>query len=359
MSATVKSLAGHVMETLWGRFVALPQSPAPVPVRSEEPRMKTFTRRLLATAATLLLGAGIQAAPAAAAEPGPELQTPVAVLDQALSCSSDVAHASKTPVLLVHGTFSDPSETWSWGYQRVLSAEGYPVCTVTLPERATIDMQTTVEYVVHAIRRVNEDSGRKLSIVGHSQGGVLPAWALRFWPDLAARVDDNIALAGPQTGTKLASALCSAGSCPDIARQLAVGSDWMSALTRKPIDSSVSFTSIGSHGDEVVFPAPEATRFPGATNVMVQDLCPGRPVGHIGLLADAAAYALVTDALTHNGPADPGRVGGQVCVQGTYPGLDPVGMGDLLETGIAGLTAFATLPYTPHEPALRDYAVSG
>ncbi|MER6969963.1 alpha/beta fold hydrolase [Nocardioides sp. NPDC000445] len=321
--------------------------------------MKILLKRTAAILAVLFVTAvGVSSAPAAA-HSGPALQTPGTTLQQALSCTSGLSKATKTPILLVHGTFTTPSETWTWGYQRALSAKGHPVCTVTLPQRATIDMQTTVEYVVHAIREINDVSGREVSIIGHSQGGVLPTWALRFWPDLPDRVDDFVALAGPQNGTGFADALCAPSRCPDLMHQMVTGSKWMTALRRQSLDSSVSFTSIGSNSDEVVFPAPIATNFPGATNLLVQDVCPARVVGHIGMLSDAATFALVIDALTHTGPANETRVSRSVCLHSDYPGIDYAGRSSLLATGIAGLTAFATLPHTSHEPALRDYAVTG
>ena len=259
-------------------------------------------------------------------------------------------------MLLVHGTFTNPEETWSWGYQRVLRAAGHPVCTVTLPHRAEIDLQISVEYVVHAIRTAHSRSSKEIAVVGHSQGGVLIPWALRFWPDLVGMVDDAIALAGPQQGTDLGTVLCVAGRCPDVVWQMRTGSNWTTALGSGPIPGAVSFSSIGSYLDELVFPAPRATTFPGATNVIVQDACPLRPVDHALMLSDAAVHALVMDAIDHPGPVRPERVARSVCALADYPGLDPLGRTQLLNTAIALASAFGTLPYTAHEPPLRDYA---
>ncbi|GAB3378628.1 esterase/lipase family protein [Amycolatopsis echigonensis] len=311
---------------------------------------------VLATLFTALVSALITV-PASAAS-GPVLQEPTSSLSQALSCSADVSSPAKTPVILVHGTFTTPEETWRWGYQRALRTAGYPVCTVQLPHRAEIDMQVSVEYVVHAIRSVYSSAERKVSVIGHSQGGGLIPWALRFWPDLAAEVDDAIALSGPQDGTRLANGVCVPGRCPDVAHQLSAGSKWMRALVREPLDG-VAFTSIGSYSDEVVFPAPTATRFPGATDIFVQDVCPDRLVGHLGMLSDAVAYALVADALTHAGPAMPARVAASTCFATDLPGLDQAGRARLLNTAVAAAGAFYSLPCTPSEPPLRDYALAG
>jgi triacylglycerol lipase len=244
------------------------------------------------------------------------------------------------------------------GLQRVLRASGHPVCTVALPHRAELDLQVSVEYVVHAVRAAHSRSGRRIAVIGHSQGGVLIPWALRFWPDLAGMVDDAIALSGPQGGTDLGNVLCLAGRCPDVAWQMRTGSAWTTALTAEPLPAAVSFSSIGSRTDQVVFPAPHATRFPGAANVLAQDICPLRPIGHLGMLSDAAVHALVMDAITHPGPVQPERVSRTVCALVDYPGLDAVGRARLLDTGTAIAEAFATLPYTTAEPPLRDYAAN-
>jgi hypothetical protein len=69
---------------------------------------------------------------------------------------------------------------------------------------------------------------------------------------------------------------------------------------------------------------------------------------------DAVAYALASDALDNDGPADPERIPADVCAQPYMPGIDPVtGPG-------AGLQAFyddesSTGPETPSEPPLACY----
>ena len=109
----------------------------------------------------------------AAALPGPPLQTPVATLAAAVSCSPDLASSTKPPVLLVEGTFNEtPQQDFGWNFMQVLPRAGYPVCTVALPGRSLGDMQTTVEYVVYAIREIAQRSGRKVSVIGQQSGSV-------------------------------------------------------------------------------------------------------------------------------------------------------------------------------------------
>jgi hypothetical protein len=59
-----------------------------------------------------------------------------------------------------------------------------------------------------------------------------------------------------------------------------------------------------------------------ASNIAIQDICPGRYVEHIQAVYDAVYYAVVMDALTHPGAADPSRIDRSVCLQGAMPGVD-------------------------------------
>jgi triacylglycerol esterase/lipase EstA (alpha/beta hydrolase family) len=63
---------------------------------------------------------------------------------------------------------------------------------------------------VFAIRRMHRLSGQKVSIVGHSHGGMNFRWALRYWPDVRQMVDDAVSLAGNNHGTETVNAL---GAC--------------------------------------------------------------------------------------------------------------------------------------------------
>jgi triacylglycerol esterase/lipase EstA (alpha/beta hydrolase family) len=318
-------------------------------------RRRGFT---LVGLASIVALTGVAVLPAGATAVGPPLRIPVATLQAGLVCSDDLAGATKTPILLVPGTLESTEQAYSWGYHKALRAEGFPVCTVDFPDRGIGDMQTTVEYVVHAVRTMAATSGRKISMIGHSQGGLLEAWALRFWPDLPALVDDAISLSSPYSGTQLANdVVCGLGFCSSLAWQIRRGSDWVKAVGRAPIAAGPSFTSIGSTTDEGVYPAPAATVLSGATNLMFQDLCPGRLVGHATALADAAGYALVMDALTHAGPADLTRTGTSSCGSVTLPGANLLDMTRLIGIIPAAIDFLLEGLTTWSEPPLREYAI--
>lgn len=227
-------------------------------------------------------------------------------------------------MLLVHGTWSDPKDNWSWGYRRVLPTTGHPTCTVRLPEFAFGDAQRSAEYVVHAIRRVAERAQRKIALLGYSQGGMLTNYALRWWPDLGSKVDDNIGLSAVYGGSLYFSKLC-AVRCFPAARQMRLGSDFLTAIDGRPLPVGPSYTAIYSSVDEFVLPQPQASTLPGARNIAVQSICPGRPAEHVVMSGDAVAYALVLDALRNPGPAAAGRVPFLTCLQLLMPGADLVG----------------------------------
>lgn len=58
----------------------------------------------------------------------------------------------------------------------------------------------------------------------------------------------------------------------------------------------------------MVTPSKENAQLPGATAIEVAQLCPLRPVLHVLITTDAAAFALALDALGHDGIASVSRV---------------------------------------------------
>ena len=290
---------------------------------------------------------------ASAAVPGPPLHEPVSKLAAALKCSADLKSPDKTPVLLVHGTGATVSEDWGYNYAKILPREGYPVCTVQLPFRAMTDVQLNVEYVVYAIRTMAKRSGGKVSVLGHSQGAFLPTYALRFWPDLASKVDDFIGFAGTYTyGTDFSHVLC-ATPCTQAFRQLTPGSRFLTAIVKKPIPPGPSYTGFSTRLDEVVIPQPMASNLvaPGATNYILQDLCPLDTAEHLLIVGEKPFVQLTMDALKHPGPASLARAGNVSC------GLIPETPQVLPSLGTFAIGAITTNVGQPSfaEAPLRDY----
>jgi len=137
-----------------------------------------------------------------AADEDPTYSVPETLMLRALACSAEFTHLDEhEPVLLVHGTSGTPEETWSWNYAENLPALGFDVCWVRIPNRAFSDQQESAEYVVYAIKWMYARAhGRKIDVMGHSQGGLLPRWGLRWWPSTRDMVDDFVPMAGPSHG---------------------------------------------------------------------------------------------------------------------------------------------------------------
>jgi triacylglycerol lipase len=273
---------------------------------------------------TQLLLLGLFPGAARASSPGPALRIAVGEAAVALSCPDRFQDAHE-PLLLIHGTTYTAKQAWSWNYGKVLPAQGYDVCTVQLPDLARADIQRSTEFVVSAIRTIAARSGRKVDLVSFSQGPMEARWALKWWPDLRALVDDSIMLAAPNHGFAEGAVFCTP-SCIAPFWQMREGSTFIRALNDgDETPGDVSYTSVYSRTDQFVQPSlpnDGTASLIGGTTIAVQDVCPNRPVEHIGVVPDAVVYAIVMDAITHAGPASLRRIDPSVCHQDLMPGVD-------------------------------------
>ncbi len=278
--------------------------------------------------------------------------------------------------LLNPATGVTAKQNYSWNYERAFTAQGRPWCAVTMPHSTLVDIQTSGEYLVYAIRHEYALAGRRIAVMGHSQGGMSMRWALRFWPDTRRMVDDVIGMAGSNHGTTTVG-FCVVGvtRCTPAVWQQAAAADFIAALnSRAETFAGISYTEIYTHRDEVVRPnGAHGTDASSAvstgrgiiTNVATQDVCPSDVYEHLLVgTVDPVTYALVMDALDHRGPAQPGRIDPSVCRQVYQPGVDPANAQNLIQVflGLPGLAAVQTpdvnlvgAPEVPAEPALRCY----
>ena len=175
-------------------------------------------------------------------------------------------------------------------------------------------------------------TGRKVAMIGHSQGGSMPRWALKWWPSARNATRSYIMLAGANHGIITGSLVSSLAGIPGLSLlpvglfpasfyQFAIGSHFVEALNNgDETPGDIVYTSIYSgFYDELIQPvAPVPTaavdwnqESPKVANILLQDTCPGRFVDHATIgLTDAMTFQLVLDALTHDGPADVTRSGG-------------------------------------------------
>jgi hypothetical protein len=317
--------------------------------------MRRFLLPVLAvvTAAGLLPGAG-----GADVDTGPELSVAAADLEATLECFGDVDGAQRDVVILVPGTTVHPRTNFSMAWTPAFDALGYPYCWVVTPERGMADIQVSSEHVVHAIREVHRRSGRNVDIIGHSQGGTNPRWALRWWPDTRAMVDDYIGIAPSAHGGKSVNTMCMDGDCPPAIWQQTYMSNFVRAMnsdgeTFPGIDYTVAWTAY----DEFLTP-PESTTIDGAVNIKLQDICPADTSEHVAIGAyDPVTYAIAMDALDHDGPADPARIDRAVCAQTLAPYVNPVTFpADYAKAWAEIWYQLLTYPQVDEEPPLKPYA---
>ncbi|WP_182378254.1 lipase [Nocardioides sp. WS12] len=308
-------------------------------------------------------GAGSQVGAASAhalggGDTSPVLRTPRARLDAAVRCSRLANRSNPRPtVLLVHGTASAPEEVWGWAFERQLTADGYGWCDVRLPKRALGDFTVAAEYAVHAARVAHRRSGRKVALVGHSQGGAMVLWVAKFWPDVARHASDVVPIAGPLRGTTVANGLCALRRCAPVAWQMSRGGHTMRALERAPLPKGLAVTSIATRLDELITPQPSASSGRGISTILVQDVCPGHVAEHALLSSDPVAYALMIDATSHRGTARAARVGKRVCSRAVLPKADLVASLSFAPITVSFTTGLLNpLTWTDREPALPPYA---
>lgn len=325
-------------------------------MRTSPSSRRRWTARTATVVLAAVLGVAVVAPPASASS-DPAFQTPQATLDAALRCPATFSHPSREPVLLVHGTGMTYEEAWSWGYADALTSMGYDVCGVELPSYGLTDMQVSSEYVANAILRINQATGHKVDVVGHSQGNLEIRWAVKYWTAAQAVVDDVVMLGSPSHGGLPANGMCVLSLCNPAAWQMSAGSDFLAALNSgDETPGSISYTSVYSRTDEVIVPWTTAVT-QGAQNIAIQDVCPLRTVLHVGLLYDAVAFRLTLDALSHAGPAQPSRIPFTTCLSAVAPGVTAADITVL--NGVVGpliAARIALAPMTLREPALQPYA---
>jgi hypothetical protein len=287
------------------------------------------TRRSWALRLVLPAGAGLAAATnllpgvgAATPANGPELAVAPADLEASLACPHRIEGSHRDVIILVTGTAVHPRTNFGMSWIRAFEALGYPYCYVVTPHAGMDDIQVSSEHVVYAIREVRRRSGRKVDVLGVSQGGTSPRWGLRWWPDTRALVDDYTGIAPSSHGGKAFKTMfCGDGDCAPSSWQQSYGSNFVRAMnsggeTFLGIDYTVAWTAY----EEFLTP-PESSMIAGATNIKVQDICPANTSEHLAIgTYDPVAYAVSMDALDHDGPADPARIDHAVCAQAaTYP----------------------------------------
>ncbi|HTE63568.1 MAG TPA: alpha/beta fold hydrolase [Solirubrobacteraceae bacterium] len=268
------------------------------------------SRRLLVLLLVLFAGGagfgfGFGAAHRHGADRHAALRPPPPTVMDSRACRPPAQHPE--PVVLLHGTFA----TTSWRLiGPALARRGYCVFTFDYGYYGTGEIvQSARELAGFVDRLLARTHARRVSIVGHSEGGMMPRYYIRFLGG-ARKVGDLIGLSPSNHGTENPLALQGAAmGCTACAQQMAIGSAFLDRLnagdeTPGPVDYTVVQTAY----DEVVLPYTSAfVRGPGArvTNVTLQRRCPRDDTGHLAIPTDPVALQWVENALARPGPADP------------------------------------------------------
>src|SRR3954452_5569525 len=141
------------------------------------------------------------------------------------SCRPSAAHP--VPVVLVHGTFANSAGSWTL-VDTTLRADGYCTFALDYGNNATGAIEQSAQQLSDFVDQVLAATGAsKVSIVGHSQGGMMPRYyAKNLGGD--AKVDDLVGLAPSNHGTTQQAAKY-ATNCPACNEQYA-GSPFLTAL---------------------------------------------------------------------------------------------------------------------------------
>jgi triacylglycerol esterase/lipase EstA (alpha/beta hydrolase family) len=235
------------------------------------------------------------------------------------SCQPSAAHPR--PVVLVHGTFADMSDSWQ-ALSSLLHNHGYCVFALNYGDHGGSgaigvygvgDIAESASQLSAFLNRVLTATGAaKVDLVGHSQGGMMPRYYLKYLGG-AAKVHTLVGLAPSNHGTTvnglftLGSYFPGAngffGACPACEEQEA-GSAFMTELNAGgETVPGVEYTVIESRYDEVVTPYTSAfLSGSNVTNILLQQQCPLDAGEHLSMPYDHIADA---DVLTALDPAHP------------------------------------------------------
>jgi triacylglycerol esterase/lipase EstA (alpha/beta hydrolase family) len=270
-------------------------------------------KRLIRPLAALCLAAAATVVPATAARAADTAAAPSRGWND-YSCKPSSAHPR--PVVLVHGTLANSVDNWL-GLAPYLVNRGYCVYSLDygqLPGVAFFNglgpIEKSAEQLDAFVDRVLAATGAaEADLVGHSQGGMMPRYYLKFLGG-AAEVNALVGIAPSNHGTTLsgltgllpyfpgAGDLLSAAT-PALADQV-VGSPFLTKLNAGgDTVPGVTYTVLATKYDEVV--TPYRSQFlsgPNVRNIVIQDLCALDLSEHaaIGLL-DRIAFHEVVNAL--------------------------------------------------------------
>ncbi len=293
-------------------------------------RVKTM---MLATAAAGVIAFAIPAG-ASAALPVPyggealgdfafnEVFAPTSVSGANNNCKPSAAHPY--PVVLVHGTVEDEGSNWVT-LAPLLSNAGYCVYALNYGETllsfgGRVDALNYIEKGAEELASfvnsvLSKTKASKVDIVGHSQGGLMPNYYIKFLGGAAkVRRADRARAEQPRHdaqravklindipgGSFFAGSLAQLLGAPSLIQQ-EIGSTFETHLFSGGVVSPlVKYVVIESTHDEVVTPYTNAFLEAGANvrNITIQSQCPNDKTEHIGMIEDSPSLQNVLNQLS-------------------------------------------------------------
>lgn len=224
------------------------------------------------------------------------------------------------PVVLVHGSDSNAYLDWA-GLAPRLQARGICVYAMNYGHvdgkgNAQTPIAQSSAELAEVVAQVREQTGAdKVDLVGFSQGAAVTRHFVNILGG-AEHVDQWVGLASPTYGgtfygvgallSKIPGGNGSIGTMLGPALpELIVGSPFLTELNADgDTRPGVRYTTITTKYDEMIQPhTNEFLTGPGATNILIQDLCPANKIGHMNLPYDRFAQDLVIQTLDPTAPA--------------------------------------------------------
>ncbi|WP_283134975.1 esterase/lipase family protein [Rhizohabitans arisaemae] len=218
------------------------------------------------------------------------------------------------PVVLVHGTFEDMASNWGTLSPK-LKAGGHCVFALnyghlrgTGPLQAMGDIAQSAQQLSDFVDKVLTETGAsKVDLVGHSQGGMMPRYYLKFLKG-AEKVHRLIGITPSNHGTSalgLANLARLLGLDPAVAlvcqacRQQITDSDFMKKLNDGgDTVPGVNYTVIATKFDMVVTPYTSSfLTGDSVKNILLQDRAPFDLSGHIAVNFDPVVHQIVLNEL--------------------------------------------------------------
>jgi triacylglycerol lipase len=211
------------------------------------------------------------------------------------------------PAVIVHGTFGDRASLLD-ALSFALAGDGYCVFALDYGNRGTGPVEESAAELSDFVARVLDETGaQRVSIVGHSQGGMMPRYYIKNLGG-DGLVEDLVGLAPSNHGTAVSGdgGSGSTQGCEACDQQQA-GSEFLEQLNHPDeTPGDVDYTQVVTRYDQVVVPYTSGfLTGDRSTNITLQDYCPANTAEHLTIPMDRQAIAWVLHAFDRNGPADP------------------------------------------------------